>query len=86
VGQCGIPATAKALSLNVTVVSPAATGDLKLFAAGQTTPVATALSFRGGRTRANNAVLGVSSDGTVSLSALPGSATHLILDVNGYFE
>src|SRR5262249_48799673 len=33
-GQCGIPASARAISVNVTVTSPTTTGNLRLFAAG----------------------------------------------------
>jgi Glycoside hydrolase family 44 len=89
-GICGVPASARAVSLNVTVTGSATAGDLKLFAGGLPTPTATTIHFSAGRTRANNAVLGVSADGTAALTAEPelalGATTHFILDVNGYLE
>ena len=37
-GQCGIPAEAQAVSLNVTVVSPAGTGYVLLYPQGDRSP------------------------------------------------
>ncbi|MDP9121297.1 MAG: hypothetical protein M3O15_08000, partial [Acidobacteriota bacterium] len=89
-GQCGIPAAAQAVSLNLTVTGATGTGDLRAFAGGTTPPLATALSFRAGRTQANNAVLPVAQDGHATLTVqpeIPASGTvHLIVDVNGYFQ
>src|SRR5579863_1306272 len=43
--QCGVPAQAQALALNITVTTPGSSGDLKAFAAGEAPPEATAISF-----------------------------------------
>ncbi|MFN7990335.1 MAG: glycoside hydrolase family 44 protein [Thermoanaerobaculia bacterium] len=88
-GLCGIPADAGALSVNYTVVSPASAGDLKAWAATEAAqPVATVLSFGAGRTRANNGILRLSSDGTRSFDLLlaANQSAHFVLDVNGYFR
>ena len=86
-GSCGVPATARSLSLNVTVTAPTASGDLKLFAGGTATPVSTTINYGSGQTRANNAqpALGASGDLAVQCDQTSGSV-QLILDVNGYFQ
>lgn len=88
-GQCGIPATAVALSLNVTVVSPAGSGYITLFPAGQPRPAIETVSFSGGQTRSNNTllVLGIAEPHfTVFPSVTGDGSVHLVVDVNGYFE
>jgi trimeric autotransporter adhesin len=88
-GSCGVPATAKALSINVTVVQPASAGDLRLYPADQGAPLAAALNFRSGQTRTNNAVLGLSVTGVTGAITVQNDAgvpIALVLDVNGYFQ
>ncbi len=87
-GTCGIPNAAKAVSVNVTVVDPAAPGFLSIFP-GNAIPLGTSsLSFTAGRVRANNAVVRLATDGagTIGVQNGAGGATHLIIDVNGYFQ
>jgi uncharacterized repeat protein (TIGR01451 family) len=88
VGYCDIPVTAKALSLNVTVTQPAAQGNVRLFPADQAVPSTSTLNYVTGQTRANNAVIPLSSTGELAVFvAQPvGTTVHLIIDVNGYFE
>jgi hypothetical protein len=82
--RCGIPLTAKAVSVNVTVTQPAAPGFVVLYPGGSAAPTVSAINFRAGQTRANNAVVRLGTGGTLAVqSAAP---THFILDVNGYFE
>ncbi len=82
--RCGIPSTAKAVSLNVTVTQPAAPGHVILYPGGSPAPTVSAINFRAGQTRANNAIVPLGVGGTLAVqSAAP---THFILDVNGYFE
>jgi hypothetical protein len=87
-GRCGIPPTARAVALNVTVIQPTSFGDLRLFAAGGPMPFASVINFRSGQTRANNAVLSISPSGDlrslVEMSA--GGSLHVLLDVSGYFQ
>ena len=88
--RCGVPIHARAVSLNATVVDASAEGHLTLFPADAYPPSASTLNFGPGKARANNAVVGLASDGERTLAAqaflLDYGAVHLILDVNGYFE
>jgi Tol biopolymer transport system component len=85
-GRCGIPSSARAVSLNVTVTQPTASGDLRLFSGGAA-PLASSINYGAGQTRANNAVVFLGPGGTFSLrSDQPTGAAQVILDVNGYFE
>jgi len=88
VGYCDIPSTAMALSINVTVTQPGAQGHVRLFPAGQAVPTASVLNYAAGQTRANNAIVSLSPSGELAaFVGLPaGTTTHLIIDVNGYFD
>jgi hypothetical protein len=84
--RCGIPVTAKSVAANVAVSQPTAGGYLTIFPAGGAVPLASAINFSAGQTRANNAVMKLGAGGAISVqSGLSGSA-QLILDVTGYFE
>lgn len=87
-GRCGVPATARALSLNVTAFLPTGNGNLRFGPGGETVPPASTVNFQTGVVRANNAVLMISADGV--LNVLPfvagGGTVHLLLDVNGWYE
>ncbi|MDP9122051.1 MAG: hypothetical protein M3O15_11925, partial [Acidobacteriota bacterium] len=88
-GSCAIPLGARSLSANITVVQPAAAGDLRLFPADSpSTPPTSTINFRAGVTRANNALLTLPLDSTGGIQVQLDSTgpVHLILDVNGYFQ
>lgn len=87
-GRCGIPGTATALSVNVTVTEPRAAGFLVLYPGDEPVPVASTVAFRPGQTRANNAIIKIARDGsgTVGISNGAPGPVHFIVDVNGYFE
>ncbi|HEY8022065.1 MAG TPA: hypothetical protein VIH93_13255 [Thermoanaerobaculia bacterium] len=85
-GACGIPAEARALALNVTVVQPGAAGDLRLFPSGQPAPPTSTISFGTGQIRANNAVTALSSGGAVTVQVDSAAGLQLLLDVTGYFR
>lgn len=88
-GQCGVPPTAKAVSLNVTAVAPAASGFFTFYPGDQlTAPAAGAVSFAAGQTRANNLVVALSASGSGTLAVQNNSnaAAAVVVDVNGYFE
>jgi hypothetical protein len=87
-GVCGIPATAKALSVNVTVTQPNTAGNLRLYPAGFPLPNASVINFNNGQTRANNAVVMLNATGqmTVRDDQGVGGRVHFIVDVNGYFQ
>jgi len=86
-GTCGIPADAKAVSANITIVGPSAPGSL-IAAPEGIAPGTANIVFDVGETRANNAVLALTGNplGNVGFTATLNGATHLILDVNGYFQ
>ncbi len=88
-GTCGIPKSARALSVNVTVVGPTSAGFVDLFPGDITAPVTSILNFSGGQTRSNNAIVPLSADAGRTLAIVPfvlsSGQVDLILDVNGYF-
>ena len=76
------------MSANVTVTAPSAAGDLRLYPPDLGVPLTTTINFRAGQTRANNAILLLSTDGSGMVGVhndAPGTV-HLILDVNGWFQ
>ena len=83
-----MPTDAVSVSANVTVPVPMTPGELHVFAGDQLLPLASTISFRAGRTRANNAILQLASDGTGAIVVQNESAgtVHLIVDVSGYFR
>jgi hypothetical protein len=86
-GQCGIPSTAEAVALNVTVTGATASGDLRIYPAGYSMPSSTAINYRAAITRANNGSYALSSTGGLALHCdQPSGSLHVILDVFGYFE
>ena len=87
-GRCGIPMTATSLSVNVTVTEPAAAGSLTAYPGDVAVPVASTISFRAGQTRANNAFLKLSGNGSGTVGIFNDAAgpVHVIVDVNGYFQ
>jgi hypothetical protein len=86
-GVCGIPTGAKAISLNLTVV-PTASGFMTLYPGNETAPGTSTINFVAGRTRANNAIVTLATDGSGTIAILNGSggSNDAILDVNGYFQ
>jgi hypothetical protein len=87
-GNCSIPSTAKAVSVNLAVTQSTAAGNLRLFPAGQPVPTVSSINYGAGQTRANNAVVQLASNGAVDafVGQPAGTTVELILDVNGYFE
>jgi len=89
-GTCGIPPTARALALNVTVWEPTGGGNLAVYPGDSNAPGTSTVNFTAGSVKANNAIVPLSVDGTGTLALrafVNGSGTvHVILDVVGYFE
>ncbi len=85
---CGVPTTAKAISVNLTVTTAAAPGFVSLFPGDGIAPPTSNINFSTGQTRANNAVVLLATNGAGTLAVLNGAAgtVHFILDVNGYFQ
>jgi hypothetical protein len=86
-GVCGVPFSAKAVAVNLTVVLPTAEGYLTLYPAGSGLPLASTINFRTGIVRANNAVIPLGTAGQVSVfCGMPSGQTDFVLDVTGWFE
>ncbi len=94
-GSCGIPSTAKAVSLNITAVSPTGSGKITLYPGNLTSSWSgerSSLNFAPATSpRANSAVIQLATDGTGTLgidavvTGSPGQV-HLLVDVQGYFS
>src|ERR1051326_7007862 len=80
---CGIPNTAQAYALNMTVVPHGPLGFLTAFPCGQTQPLASNLNSIDGRTKAVAAILPAGTNGAACFFA--SNDTELVLDINGYF-
>ncbi len=89
-GTCGIPSTAVSVSANVTVTGSSVAGSLVAFPADLAqAPLVNTLSLRAGGTRANNAVLLLSRDGSGGVAFtndMSSGSANLIVDVNGWWE
>jgi len=86
---CGIPATAVAMSVNVTVTNAKASGYLTLDRGDAASlPQTGTIYFSANKTRANNALVRLASDGSGTIKVLDatGGTVDLIVDVNGYFK
>jgi hypothetical protein len=85
---CGIPTSAASVSTNVTVVGPLAQGQLRIYPGNIGIPQASTVSFRAGKTRANNAMVRLATNGSGTIGVKNDSAgtVHFVLDVNGYFR
>ena len=83
-GQCGIAAGAQAVSLNITVVSPAGLGYVLLYPEGGSQPVVSTLNFTAGQTVANAAIVPLGANGGITVAAAL-SNTELLIDTNGYY-
>jgi hypothetical protein len=87
VGSCGIPPTAQALALNVTVTGATAPGNLRVFAGGALPTSTSTANYLPGQTRANNAIATLGRGGRLGLLASQASGKlDVIVDVSGYFE
>lgn len=88
-GHCGIPMDALAVVANITVVSPSDAGWMTIWPWNLTKPNTSNISHAQ-RTRANNAILMLATDGygdvRLESSIANGGTTHLIVDVSGYFQ
>jgi len=83
-GRGGVPATgAAAVVLNVTAVSPSATGFITAWPSGFSQPNASNLNFMPGQTRPNLVISALGSNGKVSLFNSAGT-TDIVVDVLGW--
>lgn len=86
-GNCGVPTSAKAVSLNVTITGATTTSFLTLWPSGGTRPVVSTINFtQNDAALANGAIVGLSTSST-DLSVFNSTGNvHVILDVTGYFQ
>jgi hypothetical protein len=82
-GPCGLPSTAAAYSVNVTVVPKTTLHYLSLWPTGQPQPVVSTLNSLDGRVVANAAIVPAGSSASVNVYVT--DQTEVIIDVNGYF-
>jgi hypothetical protein len=81
---CGVPATARAYSLNLTVVPHGILGYLSAWQGGRVKPLVSTLNALTGQVTANAAVIEAGADGSINLYAM--HETDVLVDINGYFS
>jgi hypothetical protein len=90
-GVCGVPATADAVSINVTAVGPTGQGFLTLFPSGTSQPTVSNINYNAGEPAlGNGAIVPLGAGATLDLSVFtrvvgPGTV-HMVIDVTGYFD
>lgn len=89
-GRCGVPSGSKAVSLNVTIVSPTNEGFVSLWPVGGVFPVVSTINFLPGEPALANGAIVPLATTTPDLAVIYGTASgsgsiHVILDVTGYF-
>ncbi len=80
---CGVPSTASAYSLNITVVPHEGLGYLTVWPAGMDRPNASTLNSPDGSILANAAIVPAGTNGSISVYA--SQDTDVVIDINGYF-
>ena len=80
---CGIPSTALAYSLNITVVPHGPLSWLTAWPTGQPEPLVSTLNSYDGSTVANAAIVPAGTGGAISVYVTDD--TDLVIDINGYF-
>ena len=91
-GVCGVPTSAVAVAINVTVVAPNADGFFFVWPAGAAVPGVSTINFNAGEPAiANGAIVPLYTGGVPDLSGAYGTAlgtglAHVVLDVTGYFQ
>ncbi len=79
------PIGVTAVVLNVTAVTPTATGHLTVWPTGETRPTASNLNFTAGQVVPNLVVCKAGREGKVSIYN-PNGSTHVVADVVGYLR
>jgi ELWxxDGT repeat protein len=84
---CGVPAGARAVAANLTVIGASGNGRVVVYPSGPAVPTTSNLNFQAGVTRANNAVIGLTLGQVDALATVAGGGTvQLVLDITGYFQ
>ncbi len=85
---CGIPAEAKSIAVNLTVINPAAVGNIQVFP-GDAFPLGiSSINFPVGSNLANNATIRLATNGAGTVGVKNGSSgiVDFVLDVVGYHQ
>jgi uncharacterized repeat protein (TIGR02543 family) len=89
-GTCGVPATAKAVAVNLTAISPPGAGFMVLYPGDGAVPTTATITFPALTTRTNNAIIALDSNGDGTLGAQAvfagGGTMNMAIDVSGYFD
>jgi hypothetical protein len=90
-GNCGIPATAKAVVFNFTVVQPDADGNLVVYPFGGSVPITSVLNWSAGEFAIGNGAIIPLANSTDDISVFPNTTPtagpiNLVIDVTGYFQ
>ena len=84
-----IPTTADAVSLQFTIVTPTAAGNLVAWNAGGSTPNVSVLNWDAGTVaQGSGTIVPIGAGGAITVrlnTAAAGQTAHLVIDVNGYF-
>ena len=91
--QCGIPNTAKAVSINAAIVGPSANGYITIWANNAPWPGTSNINFSAGEPAlANGAIVKLTYppsdlvDPNYQVLVTAGANLHLIIDITGYFQ
>jgi len=89
-GVEGVPAGATGVHVNITVVSPDASGYLSVWPTGAARPTVSNLNWRAGDVVPNMAIVGLGPDGTLQVFFSTGNDTsgsgHVLVDVLGWID
>ena len=83
-GRHGIPADASAVVLNVAVTETEGPGFITVYPCTPGVPTAANLNYGTGTTIPNSVIAQVSASGEVCIYT--SNTTHIVVDVNGYFQ
>jgi Bacterial Ig-like domain (group 3)/Divergent InlB B-repeat domain len=81
--SCGVPGTASAYSLNMTVVPTGPLDYLSAWPSGTPQPLVSTLNDFTGTVVANGAIVPAGAGGSIDVYVT--QQTHLVIDINGYF-
>ncbi|MFI5763740.1 hypothetical protein ACIA8F_22725 [Streptomyces sp. NPDC051563] len=84
-GRAGVPKSATAVALNLTVTNPRSAGHLTAYPAGRPAPATSNLNFSAGQTVANAVIVPIGADGKISIRNGGWNPADVIVDVVGYY-
>jgi hypothetical protein len=86
-GNCGVPTSAKAVSINVTTVSASASSWLTIWPSGLAQPFVSTINFDPtSGALANGALVGLSANANDLSVANANGVVNVIIDVTGYYQ